>query len=93
MYVLIEHSISDPSGFWSAAESALSQLPPTVKLHHTFPTPDGTRAICVWEGQTIEEIRELIESSVGRFSRNEYFEVANKEGVVNPRGERAQIHA
>ena len=93
MYVLIEHSISDPDSFFSTAESALSQMPPTIKLHHTFPTLNGTRAICVWEADTIDEVREFIESAVGRFSRNEYFEVPNKEGVVNPRGERAQIPA
>ena len=93
MYVLIEHRISDPDSFFSTAESALSQMPPTIKLHHTFPTPDGTRAICVWEGRTIDDVRDYIESAVGRFSRNEYVEVVNKEGVVNPRGEHAQTHA
>ena len=93
MYVLIEHSISNPDGFWSSAESSLSQMPPTMKLHHSFPTPDGTRAICVWEAQSIADVRDFIEPAVGRFSRNEYFEVANKEGVVNPRGERPQVHA
>jgi hypothetical protein len=93
MYVLIDHSISDPDSFFNTAESALSQMPPTIKLHHTFPTMDGTRAICVWEANTIDEVRNFIEPAVGRFSRNEYFEVPNKEGVVNARGERAQVHA
>jgi hypothetical protein len=93
MYVLIEHNISDPDGFWGTAESSLSQMPPTIKLHHTFPSTDGTRAVCVWEADTIDHVRDFIETSVGQFSRNEYFEVPNKEGVVNPRGERAQVHA
>ena len=93
MYVLIEHHISDPDSFFTTAESALSQTPPTIKLHHTFPTTDGTRAICVWEADTIDEVRDFIESAVGRFSRNEYFEVPNKEGVVNHRGERAPVSA
>lgn len=93
MYILIEHSISDPDNFWSTADSSLSQMPPTIKLHHTFPTPDGRRAICVWESNSIDDVRNFIEPAVGRFSRNEYFEVTNKEGVVNPRGERAQAHA
>lgn len=93
MYVLIQHSISDPDAFFSSAESAISQMPPTIKLHHSFPTPDGTRAVCVWEGGTIDDVRDYVESAVGRFSRNEYFEVVNKEGVVNRRGERAQILA
>ncbi|HEY9514918.1 MAG TPA: hypothetical protein VIQ74_04485 [Gemmatimonadaceae bacterium] len=93
MYVLIQHSISDPDGFWSSAESSMSKMPPTIKLHHTFPTPDGKRAICVWEGRTINDVRDYVESAVGRFSRNEYVEVVNKEGVVNPRGDHAQTHA
>jgi hypothetical protein len=93
MYVLIEHRISDPDSFFSTAESALSQMPPTIRLHHSFPTTDGTRAFCVWEAQTIDDVRDFIESTVGRFSRNEYFEVPNKEGVVDPSGKRTQVHA
>ena len=93
MYVLIEHSVSDPDGFWGTADSSLAQMPPTIKLHHTFPTLDGKRAVCVWEAETIDDVRDFIESAVGRFSRNEYFEVPNKEGVVDPSGKRAQVHA
>jgi hypothetical protein len=93
MYVLIEHRISDPDSFFSTAESALSQMPPTIRLHHSFPTTDGTRAFCVWEAQTIAEVRDFVESAVGQFSRNEYFEVPNKEGVVDPSGRRPQVHA
>jgi hypothetical protein len=93
MYVLIEHSISDPESFFSTAESSLAQMPPTIKLHHTFPSTDGTRAVCLWEADRLDQVRDFIESAVGQFSRNEYFEVPNKEGVVNPRGERAQVSA
>lgn len=93
MYVLIQHNISDPDAFFSSAESAISQLPPTVKLHHSFPTPDGTRAVCIWEGRSLDEVRGFVEPAVGRFSRNEYFEVVNKEGVVNRRGESAPVPA
>lgn len=93
MYVLIEHRISDPDSFFGTAESALSQMPPTIKLHHTFPTTDGTRAFCVWEADTINDVRDFIEPAVGQFSRNEYFEVPNKEGVVDPSGKRPQVHA
>lgn len=68
-------------------------MPPTIKLHHTFPSMDGTRAVCVWEADSIDRVRDFVESAVGQFSRNEYFEVPNREGVVNPRGERAQVGA
>ena len=48
MFVMIQHTISDPETFWNAADP--TTLSPKIKLHHTFPTPDGTRAVCIWEG-------------------------------------------
>ena len=82
MYVLVQHTISDPPTFWNAADP--TSLSPKAKLHHTFPTPDGTRAACVWEADSVEELRNLIEPVVGRASRNEYFAVENREGFAFP---------
>lgn len=82
MYVLVQHTISDPSTFWNSAD--VSQLPPGLKLHHTFAAKDGRRAVCLWEGDTVEVVRNFIESATGRVSNNEYFEVQNREGVVMP---------
>ena len=82
MYILVQHTISDPASFWNAADP--TALSPKAKLHHTFPTPDGTRAVCVWETDTVEGLRSLLEPVIGRFSRNEYFAVENREGLVLP---------
>ena len=72
MYVVVQHAISEPAVFWNAADP--STLSPDIKLHHTFPTPDGTRAVCIWEAEPV----------IGRASRNEYFEVENREGFARP---------
>lgn len=82
MYVLVQHTISDPAAFWNAADPRT--LSPEVKLHHTFPTPDGTRAVCIWEAQSVDAVRNLLEPLVGRVSRNEYFPVENREGFAKP---------
>ena len=82
MYVLVQHTISDPPAFWNAADP--TTLSPKAKLHHTFPTPDGTRATCLWEAETVEGLRNLLEPVVGRFSRNEYLAVENREGFGFP---------
>jgi hypothetical protein len=82
MYVLVQHIISDPPTFWNAADP--TSLSPKAKLHHTFPTPDGTRATCVWEAESVEALRNLLEPVVGRASRNEYFAVENREGFAFP---------
>ena len=82
MYVLVQHTISDPAAFWNAADPRT--LSPEVKLHHTFPTPDGTRAVCIWEAQSVDAVRNLLEPLVGRVSRNEDFPVENRDGFAKP---------
>jgi hypothetical protein len=82
MYVMVQHTISDPGTFWNAVDPAT--FSPKVKLHHTFPTPDGTRAVCIWEGDSVATVRSVLEPEIGRISRNEYFTVENREGVGRP---------
>ena len=82
MFIVVQHTITDPAAFWNAADP--TTFPPQVKLHHTFPTPDGTRAVCVWEADSIDAVRNLLEPAVGKVSRNEYFSVENKEGLGRP---------
>jgi len=82
MYVLVQHSISDPAIFWNTADPANN--PPNVKLHHSFPTPDGTRAVCIWEAESIDAVRNFLDPLFGKVTRNEYFTVENKEGFARP---------
>jgi hypothetical protein len=82
MYVLVQHTVTDPASFWNDADPRT--LEPKVKLHHTFPTPDGTRAVCIWEADTVDTLRNLLEPMIGKVSRNEYFAVENREGFALP---------
>lgn len=82
MYVLVQHVISEPAAFWNAADP--STISPDIRLHHSFPTPDGTRATCVWEAQSIERLQAILEPIIGRYSSNEYLAVENREGFARP---------
>ena len=84
MFVAVEHEISDPAAFWAKAQEIVPRLPSQVKLHHCFPTKDGSRGICVWEGDSVSTVRNYLEAQVGQFSNNEYFEVENKEAIALP---------
>jgi hypothetical protein len=84
MYVLVQHYISDPATFWSDVRYALAALPPHLSLHHCFPTPDGTHAVCVWEAGSLRDVKAFIETYVGHVSRNLYFEVDNRDGIATP---------
>jgi hypothetical protein len=82
MYIMVQHTISEPAVFWNAADPRA--MSPQIKLHHTFPTPDGTRAVCIWEAESVETLRNFLEPVIGRVSRNEYFHVENRDGFARP---------
>lgn len=73
MYVSVIHTINDPSQFWSTAESA--EFPEGVSLHSSLPNGDGSKAVCLWEADSVDAVKETVESTVGDVSSNEYFEV------------------
>ena len=84
MYIVVNHEISDASKFWATAQSATSNLPAGVKLHHTFPSPDGRRSVCVWEADSVDAVRNFLDPATAGMARNDYFEAANKEGIAMP---------
>ena len=76
MHVGVIHRISDPAAFQRAEREALDAgLPEGFSLPVHAETPDHTTAICVWDGPSVDAVRDLVESVVGEHSRNEYFEM------------------
>lgn len=77
-YVVAIHSISDPQRFWDSAVDALAQLPAGVVLRATYPASGGAKAVCLWEADSVDAVREVLDSGPGDLSTNEYFEVDTK---------------
>ncbi len=76
MHVGVIHRISDPEAFQQAEQAALDAgLPEGFRLPVHAETPDHTTALCIWEGPSVDAVRDLVESVVSEFSQNEYFEV------------------
>lgn len=82
MYIVAVHDISDPEKFWGAVQAA--PIPESIKLHHSFPNENGSRAVCLWEGESLGAIRSLVEDTVGGFSKNEFFEVESANALGLP---------
>ena len=79
MHVIAIHSISDPERFWGGQ----LDLPDGVSLHSVLPNHDGSRAVCVWEADSVGTVTDLVEGAAGAISNNEYYEVntQNAQGV------------
>ena len=76
VYVGVIHHISNPSGFEAAEQRALEEgLPEGISLPIHAATPDHATGVCIWEGESVQAVRELVESVVGEYSENEYFEL------------------
>ena len=86
MFVAVQHTIFDPPAFWAKAGEIVPHLPGHLKLHQCFPTRDGSRAVCVWEGISVDVVRKYVEQQVGSMSSNEYFQVENSDAIAFPSG-------
>ncbi len=77
MFVTVIHKIHDPEGFEKAEAKALEGgLPASVALPIHAATKDHTLGICIWEGASVDAVREVVEGAVGAWADNEYYEMS-----------------
>ena len=76
MFVTVIHRIHDPEGFQAAEAKALEAgLPSHVALPIHAATNDHALGICIWEGESVAAIREVVEAVAGPYAENEYSEM------------------
>ena len=76
MFVTVIHRIHDPKGFQEAEAKALEAgLPGGVALPVHAATRDHRVGICIWEGESVAAVREVVEGAVGPYADNEYLEM------------------
>ena len=76
MHVGVIHRISDPEGFRQAEQQAMEAgLPEGFDLPVHAATSDYSTVVCMWDGPSTDAVRELVESVVGEYSQNEYYEM------------------
>jgi hypothetical protein len=76
MFVTVLHDIKDPEGFQKAEQAAIEAgIPPQVALPIHAATGDHTFGVCIWEGESVAAVREVVEGAVGAWSENQYFEM------------------
>ena len=64
MFVTVIHHIHDPEGFEAAEAKALEAgLPSHVALPIHAATNDHTLGICIWEGESVDAVREVVEGA------------------------------
>jgi hypothetical protein len=76
MFVTVIHRIHDPKGFQQAEAKALEAgLPAGVALPVHAAAPDHRLGVCIWEGESVAAVREVVEGVIGPLAENEYSEM------------------
>ena len=66
MFVTVIHQIHDPEGFQAAEAKALETgIPADVALPIHAATNDHEFGVCIWEGASVDAVREVVEGAVG----------------------------
>jgi hypothetical protein len=85
MHVVVQHRIIDPEKFFSMdAEEVSGGGPPGVQGRQFFPSQDGPVAVCLWEADSIETLRDYLDPATAGMSDNAYFEVDRERAMGLP---------
>ena len=88
MYVAVMHTVRDPQAMRSRGEALAdpSNAPAGVRPRQFCPSKDLSAATCLWEGDSVDAVREYIDSTLGDASENSYFEVDTEyaQGLPEP---------
>jgi hypothetical protein len=84
MYVIAKHQVKDADAFFSISRMAAEGAPPDVHGRQFCPSRDGTEAVCLWEADSLEAVREYLDPLIGEAGDNTYFEVDTVRAIGIP---------
>lgn len=77
--IVVKHQINDPAKFFGLTEEVTGNTPAGVRPRQFCPSEDRTQAVCLWEADSVEALREYLDSIAGNeVTENSYF-VVNEE--------------
>ena len=84
MFIVVQHNITNKDVFFGAGEAVVSDAPPGIKSLQFFSSTDHEQAVCLWEGDSPEAVRDYLEPIIGKSSQNTYYTVDSKIAMGLP---------
>jgi hypothetical protein len=77
MFIVVHHTITDPETAFARGQHLLdgTDAPARVRVREFYPARDQADVFCLWEGSSLDEVRDYVDATMGDSSRQEYFEV------------------
>jgi hypothetical protein len=83
MYIVANHTISNPEKFWTVAKSM--SIPQPLRLLCVFPSTDGAKGTCLWHAQSVDVVKDFVEPLTRGLSKNEYMVVEAQSAIGLPK--------
>lgn len=83
MFIAIYHDIHDPDAFKQKVNS-MAPPPEQLRRHQFLAATDLSRAACLWEGPSIDPLRDYIDGSLEPASTQTYFAINEERAVGLP---------
>jgi hypothetical protein len=74
MYIVAEHTITNPDVFFGLA-SKVTEAPPGITPLQFLPSVNKDRAVCLWEAKSVDALKGFLEPLLAPSSRNTYYAV------------------
>jgi len=74
MFIVVEHTITNPDVFFGLAPR-VSEAPPGINALQFLPSMSKDRAVCLWEAKSVDALKGFLEPFTAQASRNTYYAV------------------
>jgi hypothetical protein len=77
MLIVLQHRITNPATAFTRGQNLLdgNGAPQGTRVLQFYPSTDRNAVFCLWESNSIDELREYVDAVMGDSSENSYFEV------------------
>jgi hypothetical protein len=77
MFIVVHHTITDPETAFARGQNLLAGngAPLGVRVREFYPSRDKADVFCLWESNSLDDVRTYVDATLGDSSRNAYFEV------------------
>ena len=93
MFIVVQHTIKEAPTAFARGQNLIEGrgAPAGVQVRKFYPSADQSAVFCLWEGDSIDEVREYVDATLGDASDNAYFEVDTEQamGLPEPASARA----
>jgi len=83
MYIVVEHTITNPDVFFGLAPR-VSEAPSGINALQFLPSTSKDRAICLWDAKSVDALKGFLEPFTAKCSRNTYYTVDSTKAVGLP---------